>query len=118
MADTFDPKDGGKVPRADAEKWIKKFDDEDRKDKEKDTSSVFFGKEFLRSIFEEAPDCAGISFFLTKKHSDFSKKDVINLVLIPRKADGTLIYSNLSEGKDAANQYVWDNGKVCPPSCD
>ena len=117
MAENFDPKDGGKVPLADAEKWISQFDDDERRDKEKDTISVFFGKEFLKSIFEEAPECAGISFFLSKKHSDFAGKAVMNLVLIPRKADGTLIYSNMSEGKDAAIQYVWDSGKVCPPTC-
>lgn len=118
MANNFDPKDGGKVLLADAEKWIKKFDDEDRKEKDKDTISVFFGKDFLKSIFDEAPEAAGISFFLARKASDFAKKDVINLVLIPRKGDGTLIYSSSAEGKDATNQYVWDSGKICPPSCD
>jgi hypothetical protein len=116
MANNFDPKDGGKVLLSDAEKWMKKFDDEDRREKDKDTESVFFGKDFLKSILE-TPDCAGISIFLAKKYSDHAKKDVINFVLIPRKADGTLIYSNSSEGKDAANTYVYNVGKVCPPTC-
>jgi hypothetical protein len=117
MANNFDPKDGGKVLRSDAEKWIKKFNDEDRHEKDKDTESIFFGKDFLRSILDENPDCAGISIFLSKKHSDHAQKDVINVVLIPRKADGTLIYSTVSDGKDVPLQYVWDTGKVCPPSC-
>jgi hypothetical protein len=117
MANNFDPHDGGKVLLSDAEKWMKKFDDEDRPDKEKDTQSVFFGKEFLKSILE-TKDCAGISFFLAKKYSDHSKKNVLNLVLIPRTADGKLIYSYTAEGKDASVPRVWDTGKVCPPTCD
>ena len=115
MANNFDPKDGGKVPFDDADKWIKKFDDE-RHDKGKDPKSIFYGRDFLQSILD-IPECAGISFFFAKKHSEYAGKEVLNLVLIPRKADGTLIYSESPEGKDASTSYVWDTGKVCPPSC-
>jgi hypothetical protein len=115
MANNFSPKDGGKVLYSEAEKWIKKFDDE-RKNKEKDPKSVFYGKEFLQSLLE-LPECAGISFFFAKKHSEFAGKEVLSLVLIPRKADGTLIYSSSPEGKDATNTYVWNKGTPCPPTC-
>ena len=116
MANKFDPNDGGKVLRDEAEKWIKKLDNEHRPEKDKDTRSIFFVKEFLKSLLE-TPDCAGISFFLAKKFSDHAKKDVINLVLLPTKADGTLLYASGSDGKDMATQYVWDTGKTCPPTC-
>ena len=115
MANTFDPKTGGKVSRDDAEKWMKKFDDE-RHDKEKDPTSVFFGKEFLQSILD-TPECAGISFFFVKKPSDFAKKDAMDLVLLPRKADGTLLWPSDAAGKDAPVQSAYDQSKPCPPYC-
>jgi hypothetical protein len=115
MANQFDPTDGGKVPRTDAENWMKKYDDE-RKDKAKDTRSVFFGKDFLQQIIE-TPDCAGVSFFFAKKYSEFAGKDVLNLVLVPTKADGTLIWPTTTEGKDGTNDSAYDQGKLCPPYC-
>jgi hypothetical protein len=115
MANNFNPHDGGKVSREDAEKWIKKFDDE-RKDKEKDTKSIFFGKDFLKQILE-TPDCAGISFFFVKKHSDFAGKETLNLVLVPRKADGTLLWATSTDGKDGATDSGYNQGKICPPTC-
>ena len=113
MANTFDPKTGGKVTREDAEKWMKKFDDE-RQDKNEPTS-VFFGKDFLQSILD-TPDCAGISFFFVKKHSDFVGKDAMDLVLLPRTADGALLWPNDSSGKDVG-QSAYDQSKPCPPYC-
>jgi hypothetical protein len=111
----FNPTDGGKVLKSDADKWIKKFDDE-RRDKLKDTKSVFYGKDILQELIN-TPECAGVSFFFAKKFSEELGKDVMNLVLIPTKADGTLIYPTSSDGKDVSLQYVWDTGKTCPPTC-
>jgi hypothetical protein len=115
MANNFSPKDGGKVPRSDAEKWMKKFDDE-RPDKAKDTKSVFFGKEFLQKILD-TPECAGISFFFAKKHSPHAGKEVLDLVLLPRKEDGTLIWPTSTDGKDGDNETAYDTGRPCPPYC-
>jgi hypothetical protein len=115
MADQFSPKDGGKVPRSDAEKWMKKYDEE-RHDKAKDTRSIFFGKEFLHEVLK-TPDAAGISFFFAKKYSEYAKKDVLSLVLVPTKADGTLLWPSSTEGKDASTQSAYDEGKYCPPYC-
>lgn len=114
MADEFSPKDGGKVPKEDAERWIKSFDDE-RADKEKDTKSVFFGKDFLKQVIE-TPECAGVSFFFAKKPSKFAGKPILDLVLVPRKADGTLIWPSSNDGKDGGSS-AYDSGRTCPPSC-
>jgi hypothetical protein len=116
MSTNFDPQDGGKVSREEAEKWIKKFDD-DRHDKEKDTKSIFFGKDFLKKILE-TPECAGISFFFAKKHNAFAGKETLNLVLVPRRADGTLIWAKDFDGKDGdSGESGYNQGKPCPPSC-
>lgn len=115
MANKFNPTDGGKVPKSNAQAWIKKFDDE-RKDKEKDTRSVFFGKDFLQEIIN-TPDIAGVSFFFAKKPNTFAGKDTLALVLVPTKADGTLVWPSGSEEKSASSDSAYDNGIPCPPTC-
>jgi hypothetical protein len=133
MANDFKPTIGGKVLKKDAEAWIKKYDDE-KAEKAKDTTSVFFGRDFIENILRthpEAsgisgrdfienilrthPEASGISFFLCKKYSEYAGKDVVDLVLVPRKEDGTLIWP-YEDGKDGG-QAAYDSGKTCPPSC-
>jgi hypothetical protein len=116
MNNDFKPNDGGKVSRSNAEKWIKKYDDDHRKEKEKDTKSVFFGKDFLTTIMN-TPGATGISFFFAKKYSDHAKKDVLDLVLVPTKEDGTLLWPSSIEGKDGTDDMAYDSGKPCPPYC-
>jgi hypothetical protein len=116
MANKFNPTDGGKVSKTDAEKWIKKFDDDDRKDKDKDTRSVFFGKDFLQEIIN-TPDIAGVSFFFSKKPNSFAGKDTLNLVLVPTKADGTLVWPGDTEKAALTGNSAYDNGVTCPPTC-
>ncbi len=115
MADQFKPTIGSRVSKTDAEKWIKKYDDERRKDKMKDTKSVFYGKDVLLEILQ-TPEASGISIFLSLKHSPHAGKETENFVLIPTKEDGTLIWSETS-GKDEAGSPAWDDGSVCPPNC-
>ena len=115
MADIFFPTDGGKVPKAEAEKWIKKFEDE-RKDKMKDPRSIFFGKDFLRQVID-TPDIAGVSFFFVNKYNDFAGKDTLDLVLVPTKADGTFVWPTTTEGKDDPGDSAYDTGRPCPPTC-
>jgi hypothetical protein len=114
MASIFNPKVGGKVSREDAEKWMKKFDDE-RHDKKKDTESVFFGKDFLQEIIN-TPHAAGVSFFFVKKHNKYVDKETLDLVLVPRKEDGTLLWPPSNNGKDGG-QSGYDNSVPCPPYC-
>jgi hypothetical protein len=114
MANDFKPTIGGKVLKSDADAWIKKYDDE-KKDKGKDVTSVFFGKDFLMEIIRTHPEAAGISFFYCKKHSSYAGKDVVDLILVPRKEDGTLIWPH-EDGKDGT-PAAYDNGKTCPPTC-
>jgi hypothetical protein len=114
MANEFKPGVGGPVPKVDAQKWIKKYDDEHRPDKTKDTKSIFFGRDILLKLLEQK-DCAGISFFLAKKHSDYAGKETVNLVLVGTREDGTLIWP--AEGKDGGSGTTADAGTLCPPYC-
>ena len=114
MANEFKPTIGSKVSKTEAEKWIKKYDDERRKDKMKDTKSVFYGKDVLQEIIN-TPGASGVSFFLSLKHSSHAGKEVENLVLVPTKEDGTLIWEEAG-GKDARSP-AYDDGAVCPPTC-
>jgi hypothetical protein len=114
MASIFNPKVGGKVSKEDAEKWIKKFDEE-RKDKKKDVESVFFGKDFLQDIIN-TPHAAGVSFFFVKKYSEYAGKDTLDLVMVPRKEDGTLLWPTSDDGKDGGYSG-YDNSVACPPYC-
>ena len=114
MANGFKPDVGGPVPKIDAQKWIEKYDNDHHPDKNKDTKSIFFGRDILLKLLAQ-DGCAGISFFLAKKHSDFAGKETVNLVLVGTKEDGTLLWS--SDGKDGDGGTTADNGSVCPPNC-
>jgi hypothetical protein len=113
MANEFKPTAGEHVTKTDAETWIKKYDNDHRKDKDKDTRSVFYGRDLIERILDQE-GCTGITFFLASKHSDWAKKDQVQLVLVGRKEDGTLLWG--SEGKDGG-PGAGDSGVVCPPIC-
>lgn len=115
----FNPTDGGLVTRADAEKWIKKYDDEKRKDKKHDTKSVFFGKDVLQRIIN-TPGAAGVSIVFAMKPNPHAGKDTDNVVLIPTKEDGTLIWTDSTGGENkdgGGGSFVWNAGRICPPDC-
>lgn len=114
MANEFKPTIGSPVAKSEAEKWIKKYDDERRKDKWKDTKSVFYGKDILQKIID-TPGASGMSVFLCLKHSDHAKKEVESFVLVPTSEDGTLIWGE-AEGKDVSRPG-YDDGLQCPPNC-
>lgn len=114
MADEFKPTVGNSISQAAAEAMIKKYDDQLRADKDKDTKSLFFGRDALLEILgEDAGECAGISFFLAMKYSELFQKDVVDLVMIGTKADGTLVWRATAASTDAA----YDNTLPCPPYC-
>lgn len=114
MADEFKPTVGNSISQTDAEAMIKKYDDQLRADKNNDTRSLFFGRDALLQILgEDADACAGISFFLAMKYSEFAKKDVVDLVMIGTKADGTLVWKATAASTDAS----YDNTLPCPPYC-
>jgi len=117
MEKPFNPKAGGKVSKVEADKWIKKYDDDHRPDKGKDIRSVFYGKEFIEQIFRDAPKAAGISFIFGKKKNDHSGKDDIALVLVPTAEDGTLLWPTSTEGKDGQELAAYDRSVNCPPYC-
>ncbi|AYB30507.1 hypothetical protein [Chryseolinea soli] len=114
MADEFKPNVGSGISQSDAEAMIKKYDDQLRADKGKDTKSIFFGKDAINEILNQAGDaCTGISFFLALKHSDFAGKDVVDLVMVGTTEDGTLLWKESTLLQDGA----YDSGAPCPPYC-
>jgi hypothetical protein len=113
MANIFKKNVGGPVPKADAEKWIEKFD----KERKKDTTSVFLGKDVFDTIFSD-PTVTGISIFFARKMKD--GKDFDDVVLVGRREDGTLVWNGggtssataTTEGGNGSN-----TGLTCPPYC-
>lgn len=118
MANEFKPNVGGKISKEEAMAWIEKYDKEIRKDKEKDTRSVFYGRDVLLKILSE-DGSAGITFFLGLKFNEAVKKDTVQLVLVPTKEDGTLIWndSDSAEAKKPGGAVAFDGGYQCPPYC-
>lgn len=115
MSSTFDPCAGGMVSRDEAEIWIKDFDNENRPDKDKDTISVFFGCELRKVI--ETEGAAGVTFFFVKKPNAEAKKNLMELVLVPRAADGKLLWPKLVQGKDNPDEGAYGKSTPCPPRC-
>lgn len=116
MAKVFKPNVGSKVSKAEAKRWIAKYDREMRKDKESDTKSLFYGRDVLLKILSQEGS-TGITFFLALKPNG-AKKDIVQLVLVPTKEDGTLIWpadAAAAALTDGATAY--DNAIPCPPYC-
>ncbi len=116
MANEFKANVGGKVSKKEAMEWIEKYDREMRKDKSKDTKSVFYGRDILLRILSEEGS-AGITFFLGLKYNEAVKKETVHLVLIPTREDGTFIWpeDGLARGGDSGAAF--DVGLPCPPYC-
>ena len=109
MANEFKKNVGSKVSKQDAEKWIEKF----KKERKKDTESVFYGKDAFDAIFSN-PDVTGISFFFARKPNK-QGVDADDIVLVPTKEDGTLIWETTKDGITTSD--VIETGLTCPPYC-
>lgn len=117
MANEFKPNVGGKVSKKEAMEWIEKYDKEMRKDKSKDTKSVFYGRDVLLRILSE-DGSTGITFFLALKYNEALKKDTVQLVLVPTREDGTHIWPEDDVSARAGGGAVaFDDGFGCPPYC-
>jgi hypothetical protein len=126
MAKNFKSNVGGKVSKKDAMEWIEKYDKEMRKDKSKDTKSIFYGRDVLLRILSEEGS-AGITFFLALKHNEFANKETVNLVLVPTREDGTHIWPEDKSGAETSSraasasggggEVAFDTGMGCPPYC-
>lgn len=125
MAKDFKPNVGKKTSKSTAEKWIKNFEKHFRKNPE-DTKSIFFGRDALLKMLAE-DGSSGITFFLTyQPNPNFDNKETIQLVMVPTKEDGTLIWtsqdSNAATAADASAKALtkdmsYDDGALCPPYC-
>jgi hypothetical protein len=117
MANDFKPNVGGKISKDDAMAWIEKYDKEVRKDKAKDTRSVFYGRDVLLKILSDE-SVAGITFFLGLKYNDAVKKETVQLIMVPTKEDGTQIWADDSaDAKIDGGAVAFDGGYQCPPYC-
>jgi hypothetical protein len=116
MANDFNPNVGEKIKKEDAKKRIEKYDKEHRKDKAKDTKSVFMGRDNILKILKD-PKCAGISFFLTSNYSEFAGKDVVDLVMVGTQEDGQLLWPDDTASLNDTDNGSYNTGKVCPPTC-
>jgi hypothetical protein len=92
-----------------------------RKDKMKDTRSIFYGREMLLRILSEEGS-AGITCFFALKYNEAVKKETVQLVLVPTREDGTHIWpeeDNATKTKSAMPKgaVAFDGGVQCPPYC-
>ncbi|MGC3942959.1 MAG: hypothetical protein QM762_00215 [Chryseolinea sp.] len=116
MANKFEPNAGSGVSKEDAQSWIDKYDREHRKDKDKDTKAIFFGKDNLSKML--VGKSAGITIFLGLRYSDIVEKEVVNLILVPTTEDGTLLWNKTTATEAAdADAGAYDIGYPCPPYC-
>jgi hypothetical protein len=116
MANEFKANVGGKVSKKEAMEWIEKYDKEMRKDKSKDTKSVFFGREILLRILSEEGS-AGITFFFALKYNESVKKETVQLVMVPTREDGTYIWPEDNSRGGVGGAAAFDFGFPCPPYC-
>ena len=126
MAKKFKPNVGDKISKKEAMEWIEKYDKEMRKDKLKDTKSIFYGREMLLRILSEEGS-AGITCFFALRYNEAVKKETLQLVLVPTREDGTHIWPEdagpakvKAKGisKTAGGGAVaFDGGVHCPPYC-
>lgn len=117
MANEFKPTVGGKVSKADADKWMKDFDNQYRPDKKKDTKSVFFGRDIIEKILSDQT-CTGISFFLALKDNATLGKKTINLVMIGTQLDGKLLNGIAASSSVMDDGDTTSNGGItCPDDC-
>jgi len=119
MAKIFKPTHGTRVTKKEAMEWIDKYDQEMRPDKEKDTKSVFYGRDALLKLLGEEGS-AGITFFLALKYQEAVKKETIQLVLVATSEDGTLLWGDDSATAQKAGgggAGVYDMNFPCPPYC-
>jgi hypothetical protein len=107
---------GTEISREQAREMVAKYDKAYRQDKERDTKSIFYGREIIERLLKEDERVSGISFFFGCKYSEFAQKDVVQLVLVSTLEDGTLLWPD-SSGKDMPVGGSADNGMACPPTC-
>jgi hypothetical protein len=123
MAKKFKPNVGNRISKKEAMEWIDKYDKVMRKDKMKDTRSIFYGREMLLRILSEEGS-AGITCFFALKYNEDVKKETLQLVLVPTREDGTHIWpeeDNVGKTKSAmakgGGAVAFDGGVQCPPYC-
>ena len=118
MAKIFKPTHGTRVTKKEAMEWIDKYDQEMRPDKEKDTKSVFYGRDALLKLLEDK-DAAGITFFLALRYEEAVKKETVRLVLVSTTEDGKLLWGDETTAAkaDGGAAGAYDGNFPCPPYC-
>jgi hypothetical protein len=113
MANEFKRNVGSQISKKEAQEWIAKYD----KERKKDTTSVFYGRDCIEAIFKD-PQVTGISFFFARKKNK-EGRELDDLVLVGTKEDGTLVWNEEapSSKDDGASSQTYDGGLPCPPYC-
>lgn len=106
----FSKKDGTAIDSGKAKRWMKKYDDKHKED----VKAYFFGSDIIRKIIDH-PEAVGMRIYF-----GYGDEDKIQMVLIGAREDGSNIWPENSEGKDASGSggaTVADGGYPCPPYC-
>lgn len=114
MANEFKRTVGSQVSKADAKKWIEKFD----KERKKDTKSVFYGRDAIEAILSDET-VTGISFMFCRKPNG-KGIDADDLVLVGTREDGTLVWNDNAPAEINsldAGSATYDKSAQCPPYC-
>jgi len=112
MANEFKPTVGSPISVAKAKEQIEKF----KKERKKDTDSVFFGRNVIEGILADTR-AAGISMMFCRKYDDKQKKDIDDIILVGRMEDGTLLWTEQDQVSITNTSGPIDNSIPCPPGC-
>lgn len=119
MANEFKKDIGKSISKKQAKEWIAKF----AKERQKDTGSVFYGRNCLEEILKDQT-LSGITFFFARKKNK-EGREYDDLILVGTKEDGTLVWndeqpnlrSSASITTTDAGSGTYNEGKTCPPHC-
>ncbi|HYG02331.1 MAG TPA: hypothetical protein VD927_07785 [Chryseosolibacter sp.] len=112
MANEFKPTVGAPISVKEAKERIEKF----KKERKKDTDSVFFGRDVIQGILADAR-AAGISMMFCRKYDDKQKKDIDDIILVGRMEDGTLLWDETQPLSTTETNGPIDGSLTCPPTC-
>lgn len=112
MANEFKPTVGTPISVKVAKERIEKF----KKERKKDTESVFFGRDAIEGILAD-PRAAGISMMFCRQYDDKQKKDIDDIILVGRMEDGTLLWEETQSLSVTETTGPINGALTCPPTC-
>ncbi|MBT1706189.1 hypothetical protein [Chryseosolibacter indicus] len=121
MANEFKKNVGKSISKKQAKEWIARF----AKERQKDTGSVFYGRNCIEEILKDQT-ISGITFFFARK-TNSEGREYDDLILVGTKEDGSLVWNdepivkssspNLTTMNEGGGSGTYNDGKTCPPHC-